>query len=82
MFCSKKDWVALGFVVRVVGTTDNFWSGAAAGRLGFKPKKGPTPWRTWRWPGYGNTSGRPRSPGPGTPAATTACSPQASFGLI
>ena len=22
VFCSKKDWVALGFVVRVVGTTD------------------------------------------------------------
>ena len=39
VFCSKKDWVALGFVVRVVGTTDNFWSGSAAGRLGFKPKK-------------------------------------------
>jgi hypothetical protein len=39
VFCSKKDWVALGFVVRVVGTTDNFWSGAAAGRFGFKPKK-------------------------------------------
>jgi pimeloyl-ACP methyl ester carboxylesterase len=39
VFCSKKDWVALGFVVKVVGTTDNFWSGAAAGRLGFKPKK-------------------------------------------
>ena len=39
VFCSKKDWVALGFVVKVVGTTDNFWSGSAAGRLGFKPKK-------------------------------------------
>lgn len=39
VFCSKKDWVALGFVVRVVGTTDNFWSGSAAGRFGFKPKK-------------------------------------------
>jgi pimeloyl-ACP methyl ester carboxylesterase len=38
VFCSKKDWVALGFVVRVVGTTDKFWSGSAAGRLGFKPK--------------------------------------------
>jgi hypothetical protein len=38
VFCSKKDWVALGFVVRVVGTTDNVWSGAAAGRWGFKPK--------------------------------------------
>jgi pimeloyl-ACP methyl ester carboxylesterase len=40
VFCSKKDWVALGFVMRVVGTTDNFWSGSAAGRWGFKPKKG------------------------------------------
>jgi hypothetical protein len=38
VYCSKKDWVALGFVVRVVGTTDNFWSGSAAGRLGFQPK--------------------------------------------
>jgi pimeloyl-ACP methyl ester carboxylesterase len=38
VFCSKKDWVALGFVVKVVGTTDKFWSGAAAGRLGFKAK--------------------------------------------
>lgn len=38
VFCSKKDWVALGLVVRVVGTTDRFWSGAAAGRYGFQPK--------------------------------------------
>ncbi len=38
VFCSKKDWVALGFVIRVVGTTDSFWSGSAAGRLGFQPK--------------------------------------------
>jgi pimeloyl-ACP methyl ester carboxylesterase len=38
VFCSKKDWVALGFVIHVVGTTDNFWSGSAAGRLGFQPK--------------------------------------------
>lgn len=38
VFCSKKDWVALGFVVRVVGTTDNFWSGTAAGRHGFRMK--------------------------------------------
>ena len=38
VFCSKKDWVALGFVVKVVGTTDKFWSGSAAGRLGFRPK--------------------------------------------
>lgn len=36
VFCSKRDWVALGFVVRVVGTTDNFWSGTAAGRWGFR----------------------------------------------
>src|SRR5207253_5202504 len=39
VYCSKKDWVALGFVMRVVGTTDNFWSGSAAGRWGVKPKK-------------------------------------------
>ena len=38
VYCSKKDWVALGFVVRVVGTTDNLKSGSAAGRFGFKPK--------------------------------------------
>lgn len=38
VFCSRKDWVALGFVMHVVGTTDNFWSGAAAGRWGFQPK--------------------------------------------
>lgn len=37
VFCSKKDWVALGFVVRVVGTTDN-GSRSAAGRYGFKPE--------------------------------------------
>ncbi len=37
VFCSKKDWVALGFVTRFIGTTDRFWS-AAAGRWGFKPK--------------------------------------------
>lgn len=36
VFCSRRDWVALGFVVRVVGTTDNFWSGSAAGRWGFR----------------------------------------------
>ena len=40
MYCSKKDWVALGFVMKVVGTTDNRSSGAAAGRLGFQPKTG------------------------------------------
>jgi pimeloyl-ACP methyl ester carboxylesterase len=39
VFCSTKDWVALGFVMRMVGTTDNFWSRSAAGRWGFKPKK-------------------------------------------
>jgi pimeloyl-ACP methyl ester carboxylesterase len=37
VFCSKKDWVALGFVVRVVGTTDGLGT-AAAGRWGFQPK--------------------------------------------
>lgn len=34
VFCSKKDWVALGFVTRVVGTVDRRW-GPAAGRRGF-----------------------------------------------
>jgi hypothetical protein len=38
VFCSKKDWVALGFVVKVVGTTDRFWSRTAAGRYGFRPQ--------------------------------------------
>jgi pimeloyl-ACP methyl ester carboxylesterase len=38
VFCSTKDWLALGFVIHVVGTTDNFWSGSAAGRWGFRPK--------------------------------------------
>jgi hypothetical protein len=37
VFCSRKDWVALGFVIRVVGTTDK-GSGLAAGRFGFQPK--------------------------------------------
>lgn len=37
VYCSKKDWVALGFVIRVVGTTDNPTSGTAAGRHGFQP---------------------------------------------
>lgn len=35
VFCSKKDWVALGFATRVVGTVDKRWA-AAAGRRGFK----------------------------------------------
>lgn len=35
VFCSKKDWVALGFVTRVVGTTDRFGA-KAAGRHGFR----------------------------------------------
>jgi hypothetical protein len=35
VFCSKKDWVALGFVTRIVGTTDRFGA-AAAGRNGFR----------------------------------------------
>jgi hypothetical protein len=43
VFCSKKDWVALGFVVRVIGTTDRFWSGSAAGRYGFQRKGSPAP---------------------------------------
>jgi pimeloyl-ACP methyl ester carboxylesterase len=38
VFCSRKDWVALGFVLHVVGTTDKFWSSSAAGRWGFQPK--------------------------------------------
>ncbi|VTT97505.1 Uncharacterized protein OS=Singulisphaera acidiphila (strain ATCC BAA-1392 / DSM 18658 / VKM B-2454 / MOB10) GN=Sinac_7513 PE=4 SV=1: Abhydrolase_6 [Gemmataceae bacterium] len=38
VFCSKKDWVALGFVVRVVGTTDKNRFAAAAGRWGFQPR--------------------------------------------
>lgn len=38
VFCSTKDWLALGFVIHVVGTTDKFWSGSAAGRWGFQPK--------------------------------------------
>ncbi len=37
VFCSRKDWVALGFVIRVVGTTDTR-SGTAAGRFGFQPR--------------------------------------------
>lgn len=37
VFCSRKDWLALGFVIRVVGTTDT-GSGTAAGRRGFQPK--------------------------------------------
>lgn len=37
VYCSRKDWVALGFVIRVVGTVDGA-SGAAAGRVGFQPK--------------------------------------------
>jgi hypothetical protein len=35
VFCSRKDWVALGFVTRVVGTTDRYGA-AAAGRNGFR----------------------------------------------
>jgi hypothetical protein len=38
VFCSRKDWVALGFVTRVVGTTDDSWSRRAAGRWGFEPR--------------------------------------------
>ncbi len=36
VYCSKKDWIALGFVTRVVGTTDKYWA-RAAGRHGFQP---------------------------------------------
>jgi pimeloyl-ACP methyl ester carboxylesterase len=39
VFCSRKDWLALGFVIRVVGTADT-GTGAAAGRRGFQPKGG------------------------------------------
>ena len=35
VFCSKKDWVALGFVTRVIGTTDKYLA-PAAGRHGFR----------------------------------------------
>jgi pimeloyl-ACP methyl ester carboxylesterase len=35
VFCSKKDWLALGFVTRVVGTTDKYLA-PAAGRHGFR----------------------------------------------
>jgi pimeloyl-ACP methyl ester carboxylesterase len=38
VYCSTKDWLALGFVLHVVGTTDSFWSSSAAGRWGFQPK--------------------------------------------
>ncbi len=38
VFCSKKDWVALGFVVRFVGTHDRNRFAPAAGRWGFQPK--------------------------------------------
>ncbi len=37
VFCSTQDWVALGFVIRIVGTTDTR-SSAAAGRWGFQPR--------------------------------------------
>lgn len=35
VFCSKKDWIALGFVTRVVGTVDRLRT-RAAGRHGFQ----------------------------------------------
>jgi pimeloyl-ACP methyl ester carboxylesterase len=34
VFCSKKDWVALGFATRLFGTVDRRWA-PAAGRNGF-----------------------------------------------
>ncbi|MBA4065985.1 MAG: hypothetical protein C0501_20155 [Isosphaera sp.] len=36
VFCSGKDWLACGLVVRVVGTTDAGRVGPAAGRWGFR----------------------------------------------
>lgn len=39
VFCSKKDWVALGFVTRMVGTVDRRWA-PAAGRIGFREPAG------------------------------------------
>lgn len=35
-FISRRDWVALGLAVRLFGTTDRRWTGAA-GRWGFRP---------------------------------------------
>lgn len=35
VFCSKKDWLALGFMTRMVGTVDKRWA-PAAGRHGFR----------------------------------------------
>ena len=35
VFCSKKDWITLGLMTRVVGTADRRWA-AAAGRRGFR----------------------------------------------
>ena len=78
VFCSKKDWVALGFVVRVVGTTDNFWSGSAAGPIRLQAEEVELP----RGNGAGSTAAalleRRTWPGPGTPAATTACTTRPS----
>lgn len=44
VFCSRKDWLALGLGVRMVGTADA-GSGPAAGRRGFRPtgESGPDP---------------------------------------
>jgi len=38
VYCSERDWIALGLVLRVVRTTDRLRSAAAAGRYGFQPK--------------------------------------------
>ncbi len=48
MFCSKKDWVALGFVTRVVGTVDKRWA-PAAGRHGFRIWSEPSQLRHHFW---------------------------------
>lgn len=39
VFCSEKDRIALGLVMKVVRTTDTLRSSMAAGRYGFQPKK-------------------------------------------
>lgn len=39
VFCSEKDRIALGLVLRVVRTADTLRSSMAAGRHGFQPKK-------------------------------------------
>ena len=48
VFCSKKDWVALGFVTRVIGTVDKRWA-PAAGRHGFRSWCEPSQLRQHFW---------------------------------